>query len=642
MRIKSISIRNFRSFKDCTVDLSAYTSLVGPNGAGKSTILCALNIFFRETEGATTNVNDLDIEDFHACDPSQPIEITVTFSELSDEAQKDFAEYYRQGELVITAKAVFDEESGIANVKQFGQRRAIERFRTFFELYNAGKPSTELKDEYKRIREDIPDLSDVGAKDAMRDALRRFEEAHPDKCVLIPSEDQFYGFSRGSNRLGKYVQWIYVPAVKDATKENVEAKNTALGKILARTVRAKVKFDEDVKQLKNKTLEQYRELLASQQEALDAISKSLTKRLNQWAHPEAKARLTWTEDPKKSVQIDEPVARLLAGEGSFEGELARFGHGLQRSYLLALLQELASADDPAAPTLVLGCEEPELYQHPPQARHLANVLEKLSTGNAQILVSTHSPFFVSGRHFESLRMVRRDRATNRSEISSVDFDTIAKRIAAVTEKQPNKPAAQKARLQQALQPHLNEMFFAPKIVLVEGLEDAAYITAWLVLSDAWDDFRRYGAHIIPVNGKSYLVEPLIVAETLNIPAFAIFDADGNITNSSTRPKHEKDNKELLSILGGDPNIPFPSETVWADRFVQWASNLGATLRAEVGEAKWDRTFEKATKGLGNPEGSFLKNPVHIGDHLEILHSEGINLPSLDKLCKEIMRFSAEV
>jgi putative ATP-dependent endonuclease of OLD family len=639
MRIKSISVKNFRSFKDCAVDLSAYTSLVGPNGAGKSTILCALNIFFRESESSTTNVSDLDIEDFHVRDVSQPIEITVTFFELSEAAQKDFAEYFRQGELVITAKAVFDEASGIASVKQFGQRRAMEQFRTFFDPYNGGKPATDLKAEYAKIKGAFADLPAATSKDAMRDALRAFEEANPDKCVLIPSEDQFYGFSKGSNRLAKYVQWIYVPAVKDATTENVEAKNTALGKILARTVRAKVKFDEEVKRLKDETLEKYRQLLASQQGALDEISKSLTTRLNQWAHPQATARLAWTEDPKKSVQVDEPIARLLAGEGNFEGELARFGHGLQRSYLLALLQELASADDATAPTLILGCEEPELYQHPPQARHLAGVLEMLSASNAQIVVSTHSPYFVSGRHFGSLRMVRRDYATKQSGISSVRFDAIAKRIAEVTGEKLNKPEAQQARLQQALQPHLNEMFFAPKIVFVEGLEDTAYITAWLVLSGAWDEFRRHGAHIVPVNGKSYLVEPLIVAETLNIPAFAIFDADGNITNVNMRPKHEKDNKALLSILGGNPNAPFPTATVWADRFVQWTNNLGETLKTEVGQADWGRTFGEATKALGNPEGSFAKNPVHIGDHVEILHKKGKIPQSLDKLCKEIMRFS---
>jgi putative ATP-dependent endonuclease of OLD family len=100
---------------------------------------------------------------------------------------------------------------------------------------------------------DFGDLPKAGSKDAMRDALRAYEEAHPEKCILIPSEDQFYGFTKGSNRLARYVQWVYVPAVKDATKENVEGKNTALGKILARTVRAKVKFDEEISKLKDDT-----------------------------------------------------------------------------------------------------------------------------------------------------------------------------------------------------------------------------------------------------------------------------------------------------------------------------------------------------------------------------------------------------
>ena len=155
MRIESISIKNFRSFRNGTVDLNAYTSLVGPNGAGKSTVLCALNIFFREAEGSTTHVSALEAEDFHACDTSAPIEITVTFTGLSENAQEDFAEYFRQNKLVITAQAVFDHTSGVANVKQFGQRLAMEPFKEFFELYNAGKSATELKSAYTKIRENF-------------------------------------------------------------------------------------------------------------------------------------------------------------------------------------------------------------------------------------------------------------------------------------------------------------------------------------------------------------------------------------------------------------------------------------------------------------------------------------------------------
>jgi predicted ATP-dependent endonuclease of OLD family len=638
MKIKNIAIKNYRSFKDCSIALDDYTSFVGPNGAGKSTILCALNIFFREAEGSPVSVSELDKEDFNGSDTRDPIEITVTFGDLSAEAQHDFAEYYRQNELVVTARAVFDEATGTAAVRQWGQRRAMKRFSKFFELYNGGAPVADLRAEYDKIRTEIQILRAVSTKEGMRSALREYEEAHPDKCMLIPSEDQFYGFSKGSNRLAKYVQWIYVPAVKDVTKENVEARNTALGRILARTVRAKVKFEDDLKRIRDSALEKYRELLDSQGSVLQGLSRSLSEKMQRWAHPEAKARLIWSEDPKKSVQIDEPVARLLASEGAFEGDLVRFGHGLQRSYLLALLQELASADDRDAPTLILGCEEPELYQHPPQARHLASVLQTLSGGNAQVLVSTHSPLFVSGRYFESIRMVRRNSKSNCSGVTYVDFETIANRIAAVWGERPIKPPAQQARLHQALQPHLNEMFFARKLVFVEGLEDQAYLTSWLVLSEEWENFRRLGAHIIPVNGKGYLLEPSAIAESLGIPTFVVFDADGNITNKDVRPKHEKDNKALLSVLGGNPNIPFPIDTVWGDRFVQWPSNFGNVRRDEVGAADWDRAFGRATKNLGDPTGSYAKNPIHIGKHIEILWNEGKEPPSLERLGREMLRF----
>ena len=310
--------------------------------------------------------------------------------------------------MFITAKAIFDKETGIAPVKQYGQRSAMPQLSEYFRLSNDGTSVSALKAVFAAIRQEFPEIHNATTKDAMRDALRSYEDAHPELCTLIPSEDQFYGFSKGSNRLARHVQWIYVPAVKDATKENVESKGTALGKILARAVRAKVSFGAEIDKIRKEASDSYKKLIDDNQAALADISQSLTTRLQHWAHPAAKARVEWVEDARKSVQIEEPAARLYAGEGIFEGEIARFGHGLQRSYLLALLQELASTDDSSAPTLILGCEEPELYQHPPQARHLAAVLQKLSLENAQIIVTTHSPYFVAGASFENLRMVRCD------------------------------------------------------------------------------------------------------------------------------------------------------------------------------------------------------------------------------------------
>jgi hypothetical protein len=133
----------------------------------------------------------------------------------------------------------------------------------------------------------------------------------------------------------------------------MESKTSALGKLLARTVRARMNFGGRVKELLEQTQVQYQAMLNENQGALDEISESLKKKLLDWAHPDATLKLQWRQDPERSVRIDEPWAHIIAGEGGFEGELSRLGHGFQRSYLLALLQELSGCDDSGGPRLIL-------------------------------------------------------------------------------------------------------------------------------------------------------------------------------------------------------------------------------------------------------------------------------------------------
>ncbi len=64
MRIKSIRIENFRSFRDETIALNPHSCLVGPNGSGKSSVLSALNVFFREQTDSTTDTAKLTDEDY--------------------------------------------------------------------------------------------------------------------------------------------------------------------------------------------------------------------------------------------------------------------------------------------------------------------------------------------------------------------------------------------------------------------------------------------------------------------------------------------------------------------------------------------------------------------------------------------------
>lgn len=93
MKISELRIQNLRGYSDQTVPLNDYTCLVGPNGSGKSTVLCALCIFFRDFDHFSRDQNCLHVEDFHGKKVTESVRITVTFVDLSPEAQKDFKEY---------------------------------------------------------------------------------------------------------------------------------------------------------------------------------------------------------------------------------------------------------------------------------------------------------------------------------------------------------------------------------------------------------------------------------------------------------------------------------------------------------------------------------------------------------------------
>ena len=374
MKIESVQIQNFRTFKDETILFDDYCCFVGPNGSGKSTVMNALNVFFRQHKDSKTDLSKLSIDDFHHKHTDEPIQITVTFKDLSEQAQQDLSGYVRQDRLVVTAKAEFDEGTERAEVKQFGNRLGMSEFKVWFEAEKSKKPAVELKKIFAELKERWPDIDPASSKANMAKSLNEFEASHPEKCDLIPSEDQFYGVSKGVNRLASHMQWVFVSASKDFSEEAEESKNSALGQLLARAIRAKVNFTEKVTGLRDGLKESYQRMLEEEQGVLLSISDSLENKLKLWANPSATAKVLWKNEAEKSIKIEEPLAHIQIGEKGFESELARFGHGMRRSYLLTLLQELADIEDETAPTLVMAIEEPELYQHPPQARYLSCLL----------------------------------------------------------------------------------------------------------------------------------------------------------------------------------------------------------------------------------------------------------------------------
>ena len=607
MKIESVRIENFRCFKDETIRFDNYTCLIGANGSGKSTVFSALNMFFKNNKDSQTNLNLLSANDFHHKITKEPIRITITFGNLSDKAKEELSDYVRQDKLIVSAVAEYNTIKENAEVVQFGNRLGFTDFRKYFEAVKQEKKAGELQNIYKELKNQFNDLPSVKTKDDMANSLREYEAKNPQKCELIPSADQFYGIN-STGKLAPFIQWVFIPASKDITEESEESKNTAFGQLLARTVRSKINFTEKKNVLKNKVQEEYKSILNAEQAALSDISNSLQKRLQYWAHPDISVQVCWNQDEEKAVKIEEPSAYPKFGERGFEGPLSRFGHGLQRSYMLALLQELNELKDESAPTLVMAIEEPEIYQHPPQARYLAETLHELSEKNSQILVCSHSPLYIPGDDFEKVRIVREKGNPSNSFVSQLTYSELSDKLYKAGDNLV-KESGTMAKLYSLLNPIINEMFFCNILILVEGIEDVAYITTYLMLTKNIEQFRRYGCHIVPVGGKSNIIKPLAMANLLRIPVFVVFDADTDETKSDNIVKHKKDNKILLHLSGYESEQEWPNQTVWKDNLVMWKTEIGKTVENEIG-SEWHNYQNKAYVRYDNP-GGLKKNPLAI-------------------------------
>jgi putative ATP-dependent endonuclease of OLD family len=637
MRIKSVRIENFRGFVDETVHLNDYTCIVGPNGAGKSTVLAALNVFFKERAPFASDVTRLTADDCFKRDTSKPIQITLVLHDLGAVAAVQLSDYVRSGELIVTFEATIDATKGICQSRYFGQRLGFASFRPYFDALKRKAKAPELNTIYDALRASEPGLPDAPRSiDAKAEALRAFESANPDQCTPLASEDDFYGIG-GAGKLNPFIQWVYVPAVKDANAESLETKGTVFAKLIARAARSRTTFEARLAELKTELDTKYQQILEDNAGALADLKASLQGRLCSWAHPDVKLAIDWAAEPR-SVVVDAPSASIKTGEGDFLGEVTRMGHGLQRSFLLAILQELAQIDGATAPTLVLGCEEPELYQHPPQARHLAATMEQLTTQGCQILVTTHSPLFVNGEGFENVRLLRRERGSGAATASGTTLARVVERLRQIRGDETRRRIdGVKAKIHQFLQPSIAEMFFARIPVLVEGLEDVAYIASHLHLSDQWEEFRKLGCHLVPVGGKDKLVQAVTIASEMKMPCFLIFDADGHATRPDQRIKHEKDNVALSRLLG-IREVAFPPTNVVGVDHVIWRDEIGPAVEADFAQADYRRLKDEARQDYAH-EADLDKNALYIADWLTLAKAEGRESGVLVSLCDAVIAFA---
>lgn len=640
MIINSIHVQNLRCIRDEMLPCEQLTALIGPNGSGKSSFLRALEMFY------TPNARYTE-DDFYDRDTSQEIIITISFTDLTENEKKLFQKYVEAGKL--TVEKVMNWPPSKGSQKYYGTILQNPEFDSFRSVKGA-----DLRTEYNKLREaKYSDLTEYTNKDEAEKALQAWEESHHDECSSRRDNGQFFGFKEiGEAHLERFTRFILVPAVRDASEDAAEGRGTALTEIMDLVVRSILAQRKEIIELQEGTQKQYEKIVdPNKLPELQTLEQDLNNTLKTYV-PDAGIKLTWLTGDV--IDIPMPKADIKLIEDEYPSSVERTGHGLQRAFILTMLQHLAVAhslisenlDEKQTETMkisksiIIGIEEPELYQHPNRQRHLSKILLKLAMGSikgvaerTQIIYSTHSPLFVDTKRFDKVRVLHKVRGeTNKPKQTKViytNFDEVAK----IIEKADGRPEGTytgktlEPRLQTLMTPWMNEGFFADVAVLVEGEEDRAAI---LGVATALDyDLESMGISVIPCMGKNNLDKPTAIFRKLQIPVYVIWDSD--YEDEETKPE---DNHRLLRLFN-------QSDEDWPERvteqFACFKQTLTKTLRTEIGEQLFDETLETYCDDLclGKKKNA-VKNPQVIQGIIKEAQKQEKSIKTFENIISQII------
>lgn len=648
MLINEISISNFRCIRDASMACENLTAIVGHNGSGKSTLLTALDYFY-DTKAPVTN------DDFYNQDTTLAIEIRVIFASLNDQEIAEFSAYLQEEKLAISKKIFFEDEKiqqkYYASVKQIPALAEIRRLRTI----------TEKRSEWNAIV-DSQELPDIGPRSIRgndpEELILNYETLHPELCEWIEKEKQFIGPKNiGGGILDKYSRFVYVPAVKDVMDDIAEKRGTPMYQLLDMIAVRRFQARDDVKQLQADFEERIKNVYSPEKMTeFSSLAENITNTLQVFV-PSAILGLTVSEPSLPTLPTPSPIPTLT--EDDYEGAIDRKGHGLQRALIFSLLQHIAVAepanteseadvsDETPGPDLILAIEEPELYQHPLRARHIANVLLKMSEeqgvglgGNNQVFYTTHSPFFVDLGRFSSLRIFRKSTSPDEkvpcSTISQYSLEEATQEMAEITGKPRKEFTSEsfRARAYPVMTNLVNEGFFANAIIIVEGTtEVAALLTVSEILNKEW---LPKGIAVISAEGKNKIDRPVVIFRGFDIPTYFLFDGDNRHQDSEneSRQKAVASNGILLRLAGANV-VEFPETTV-SEQFACFEDDFEAYCRSVVGDNIFEdlRTKISSEHGYDKPTQG-VKNYEVVAELILELYNLGHRLPIIEEILEQV-------
>ncbi|MCG3039732.1 ATP-dependent endonuclease [Streptomyces sp. S1A] len=558
MKIKRVRIENFRCLRKVDVDLEDITSFLGPTGAGKSTVLRALDWFFNGEK-----VVGLSEEDLHSAGDSRRITVEVEFDDLTERDREALGRYAPPGaDSVIIWRTWEDGEDKIT-----GKGLAYPPFETIRQETTA----MDKRRAYAKLREEQPGLGlpSAGSAAAVDEAMRFWELDNRERLTQTEiAGTHFFGFA-GQSRLAELIDFVFVSADLRAYEEADDNKSTVLGRILDHAV-DRTEVSEQIRAVEEGVSRERKEIHSKVYgDVLDGISDALSREVAQLTAGRA-VRIS------PMVQVPKPVKtlfRVRVQDGAAETSVHRQGHGFQRALIIGALKHLAERKQPQGEvkTLCLAIEEPELFQHPAQARTFADVLRELvvsSNSRTQVMYATHSPVFIDHRSYHKVRRLTRDLVEGHP--TTMVSRVTEEELCSVLEPYGVRIESVKRQAGVRCVDTLAEGFFADAAVLMEGETDAAVILGCAERQSL--SLGAQGITFVSTGSKSKLMLCHAILRALNVHCYTVFDGDagleerkrqglrsslsGALLEAEERKidealrRNAKDNANLLGYLGG--------------------------------------------------------------------------------------------
>ncbi len=340
MKIKSLSIKNFKSIRFLQIDdIEKALIIVGKNNTGKTVVLDAIravigNYTVKETDfntkkqnieiAMTLNITDEDLRQFHICE-------SVSKYKRFDTWKRDFCDKipsYSDGCL-----------SFVCHINYNGQMR-----------YDDG-----IHKHNRYILSVLPKLHFIDATrnlESLQDDLLMFQNSK--ELMNIRANACLFNSAKECNHCFNCIGLIHKKKTEDLQLQET-----------ARLLEYKM-YQLNLSELSQKVNEHYRK-----NGGVEEICYSLTCDMDKMFDVKAEAR-------HRESNRTSPVEHL--------------GNGMKSIYMLSLLETYIE-DTTKIPSIII-VEYPELFLHPSLQKNASKILYRLSKKN-QVIFTTHSPNMVA-------------------------------------------------------------------------------------------------------------------------------------------------------------------------------------------------------------------------------------------------------